>query len=459
MNVRSIKPKTAPFSEYVTSNKLDIVAVTETWLKHDETKSTIADISPPGYSFFHKPRADQRAGGGVGILVSDKFKTDIHPLQSFKTFEAISARIGNNSFSGFVVCLYRLKNGTCQFFDEFQDLLQNIISLYDNLYVLGDFNLHLDNSRYGNTNKFNEILTCFDLKQHVNFPAHVHGHWLDLLITKRISNCIKSVFSAAGISDHLAVISEIDCCKTKWNKEKILFRKINKIDYESFHSDILSSDLIKKPEIDLSALCQQYDSALSSILDKHAPVGTQILPRKPPTPWMTPEIIKAKTLSHNLEQTWCRSRTHLDHSRYKLCNRMMTKSKSKYSADVIAENSDKPRRLWYSINNILHKIPPPALPEFISVKSLCDHFSRYFVDKIETIRSKFPDKGQNIPQVQKTEIRSKMNVFERASKSCDLDPIPTSVLKNCLDILITPITDIPFQWKLVHFLKISKKLM
>ena len=79
----------------------------------------------------------------------------------------------------------------------------------------------------------------------------------------------------------------------------------------------------------------------------------------------------------------------------------------------------------------------------------------YFVNKIKIIRSKFPDKVQNIPQVQKPEIRSKMNVFERAledeikknilsssSKSCDLDPIPTSVLKNYLDILITPITDI-----------------
>ena len=77
------------------------------------------------------------------------------------------------------------------------------------------------------------------------------------------------------------------------------------------------------------------------------------------------------------------------------------------------------------------------------------------MDKIETIRSKFPDKVQNIPQVQKPEIRSKINVFERASedeikklilssssKSCDLDPIPTSVLKNCIDILITPIIDI-----------------
>ena len=224
MNVLSIKPKTAPFSEYVSSKNLNIVAGTETWLKHDETKSTIADISPPGYSSFHEPRADQRAGEGVGILVSDQLKTDIHPLPSFKTLEAISARIGNNSFSGFVVCLYRLQNGTCHFFDEFQDLLENIISLHDNLYILGEFNLHPDNSN-GNTKKFNEILTCFDLKQHVNFPTHVVGRWLDLLISKRISNCIKSVFSAAGISDHLAVVSEIDCCKTIWNKEKYRFEK------------------------------------------------------------------------------------------------------------------------------------------------------------------------------------------------------------------------------------------
>ena len=116
MNARSIKPKTTPFSEYVTSTNLDTVAVTKTWLKHDEKKSTIA----PGYSFFHEPRADQRAGGGVGILVSDQLKTDVHPLPSFKTSEAISARIVNNSFSGFIVCLYMLQNGTCHFLMNFK---------------------------------------------------------------------------------------------------------------------------------------------------------------------------------------------------------------------------------------------------------------------------------------------------------------------------------------------------
>ena len=103
------------------------------------------------------------------------------------------------------------------------------------------------------------------------------------------------------------------------------------------------------------------------------------------------------------------------------------------------------------------------------------------MDKIETIRSKVPDKVQNIPQVKKTEIRSKMNVFERASedeiknlilssssKSCDLDPIPTSVMKNCLDILKTPITDIinssmetstfPQNFKEAHVRPLLKKI-
>ena len=128
----------------------------------------------------------------------------------------------------------------------------------------------------------------------------------------------------------------------------------------------------------------QFDSVLSAILDKHAPISTKTMPKKPPTPWMTPAIMKAKTLRHNLERARNRSRhTHQDRSRYKhqchLCNRIMTKAKSTILAEVISEMSDNPRRLsclWNSMNNILHRIPPPALPEFTSVKSLCDHFSK-----------------------------------------------------------------------------------
>ena len=41
-----------------------------------------------------------------------------------------------------------------------------------------------------------------------------------------------------------------------------------------------------------------------------------------------------------------------------------------------------------------------------------------------------------------SENENKKIILSSSSKSCDLYPIPTSVLKNNLDILITPITDI-----------------
>ena len=53
-------------------------------------------------------------------------------------------------------------------------------------------------------------------------------------------------------------------------------------------------------------------------------------------------------------------------------------------------------------------------------------------------RSKFPDEVQKIS----SEDGIKNRILSSSSKSCDLDPILTSVLQNCLDILITVITDI-----------------
>ena len=53
-----------------------------------------------------------------------------------------------------------------------------------------------------------------------------------------------------------------------------------------------------------------------------------------------------------------------------------------------------------------------------------------------------------------TEDAIKKLILSSSSKSCDLDPTHTSVLKNCLDISINPITDI------IRILrKLSKKLM
>ena len=63
-------------------------------------------------------------------------------------------------------------------------------------------------------------------------------------------------------------------------------------------------------------------------------------------------------------------------------------------ANIILENSEDQKKLWKSLNNILHRFPAPSLPENISLKTICEKFSNFFLDKITIIRSKFSDNNE-----------------------------------------------------------------
>ena len=105
------------------------------------------------------------------------------------------------------------------------------------------------------------------------------------------------------------------------------------------------------------------------------------------------------------------------------------------------------------INNILHRAQSPSLPAFSDIKSFSKSFSKYFMDKIEKIHMNFTNDIHNMPDIKSPTVKSRMTSFEPAtadelrkiiinspSKTCDLDPIPTELLKSCLDVLLVPIT-------------------
>ena len=69
----------------------------------------------------------------------------------------------------------------------------------------------------------------------------------------------------------------------------------------------------------------------------------------------------------------------------------MGKAKAIFYANIILEDTNK---LWKSINNILHRFTAPSLPESISLKTICEKFSNFFLDKITIIRSKLSDDNE-----------------------------------------------------------------
>ena len=157
----------------------------------------------------------------------------------------------------------------------------------------------------------------------------------------------------------------------------------------------------------------------------------------------------------------------------------MSKAKSAHYSKIIAEHSGDYGSLWKAFNKILHRCPKMHIPDHSSVATLANTFSSFFIKKISVIRSSFfsdshsrvlnpPDTRkvlQNLTCVSANEVRHL--VIRAPYKSFDLDPIPTSLVKDCIDILITPITSIinlsltegsfPSHFKSAHVSPLSKK--
>ena len=180
---------------------------------------------------------------------------------------------------------------------------------------------------YSRTITFDDILTSFDLKQHVTFSTYIHGHWLDLVITRSTCDNIQMLTVSDGLSDHHSVIVDINFFRT----HNVSYRPIHKIDIDAFKADILKSDHIRDPKGHLSDLCKQYYHVLKALLNKHAPITTKTVSQKPVDPWMTPEILNSKRCRRYLERVWRKSRFPLESSRYSkqchYCNTQMAKAK------------------------------------------------------------------------------------------------------------------------------------
>ena len=103
---------------------------------------------------------------------------------------------------------------------------------------------------------------------------------------------------------------------------------------------------------------------------------------------------------------------------------------------------------------MLHRTPAKILPSINPPKLLADRFVEFFTEKIEKIHSIFstslnlrhitPDSPpptfasfSAVTEEQVTKI-----IQDSPTKSCSLDPWPTFLVLEFLDILITPITSI-----------------
>ena len=201
-----------------------------------------------------------------------------------------------------------------------------------------------------------------------------------------------------------------------------------------------------------------------SILDQHAPTKRRTITLRPAAPWYTNDIKVEKTKRRRLERQWRKTRLTIHRQLYveqcTLVNNLICESKLKFYSSVIEQNSSNQTVLFNTVDKLLNLSGPRKLPSYTDATVLANSFADFFVQKVQDIRNGLqqPVNHNNLndlceainsnPQdvllsftpTSTTEL-SKL-IGKVYKKSCNLDPIPGKIMKNCIDILLPAIVSI-----------------
>ena len=291
--------------------------------------------------------------------------------------------------------------------------------------------------------------------QGVSGPTYILGHTLDVLISPCDSNFVCNVSVGDFISDHAAIRCQLDFSHlTTCIKNMVSYRRYHMIDIDQFRNDLSNIPFVLSPQGTAAELYDQYMVDVTQVLDKHAPVISRMSKRLSDE-WLSDSYRMARSLRWQFERMWRKHKTQLNRSTFRKqiagCNRLANKDKGSYYTNLITANSDDPKKLWQSLSKVLHHTSETVLPAHSSERSLGDTFAAFFTNKISKIRDTFStfgsfnDAPDSVPPafntfkpVTEDEVSKCIN--ESSTKSCPLDPIPTFLLKDCLDILLPSIT-------------------
>ena len=322
--------------------------------------------------------------------------------------------------------------------------------------IVGDFNFHVNTDTDVDAKKFKSLLHQYDLIQHVNVPTHTAGNTLDLVIS-RGDISVKDICTDPSVrSDHFAALFTLSLPSPGFPKQTVTYRSWKSVDHHQLQKDI--GDAFSEFTCsDVESAVHNYNEVLQNIVDKHAPEKTRVVTIRPETPWYNSNLAEEKRLKRKYERKYNKSKLAVDrelycHQRDKY-NNLLNTTKQDYFKNKI-ESATSTKELFKVCNNLLNRTNGNALPSHSCAAELANRFVNYFGDKIKSIRqdledsSNTPDYTINVANdfdgvpldkfriVSQEEVRK--IISSSPSKSCSLDPIPTSILNLCLDEL-TPV--------------------
>ena len=472
-NAQSVKSndmasKRFEIATFVEDNAVDVMFVTETWFSAHGDEAKIAELAPSGYVAKSFPRPSGSSGGGIVVI----YRTSLHDHLTFKTkfsfahssFELVQVSVTLQHKVLHFFCLYRpppsrrnkLKDS--MFTDQLPELLDYTNTLHGHICLTGDANIHFDCVNETLTKRTVDLLAQYNLEQVIDSSTHKKGHILDWVVIRPDDDVhTGSTVSDALESDHQCIFSHFNVTVAKPLPVYRTVRNVRAVDRSVFAGD-LTAGLAASPSPSAEH-ADQYCASLRSVLDRHAPPTKRKVTERPSSPWfslVSEELLVAKRERRQAERRWRRTGLTVFKDLYKKAkhhvSKIVQKAKMQFFNTKISSSTSS-KELYQLTNKLLAKPKSAHLPTLYPTSDLPGLFSNFFVDKIEKLRSQLRSQTVTSPSPSHpftsatfstfqpvSESDVKKCILQSAPKTCDLDPIPTPLLIECLDSLLPSLT-------------------
>lgn len=468
LNCQSIKNKVYDVMSYLEEKKTDLACLQETWLKLED-KSTYEIIREHGYKIIKLERTEKR-GGGLAILHKPnlRLKSNCVTNHKYKTFEYITCNLTWKTKAITVVNLYRPPYSpkhqytVKMFIDEFKLFLSNLLEIKGGFLITGDFNINVKNQTDTYVKSFMKLLKTNNLVQLIECRTHVKGGTLDLVISDTVlpAEEIETNVDETFHSDHFAINIQISRENTSTNN-KILHKKVRELynlDSEKFSDDLRQEPMINYDvysKLSVNGAIELYDTTLKRLLDKHCPLRTKkynLVHAR--SRWYNPTLHELKRKRRKEERNFSKYPNSENKSKLKKArnryNAELKQARNNFYHDKVSDCTGEPKRLFKTLNKLMGNLSETIIPTKDNEKMTANKMSKFYAEKILNIRRQInPKNVAQLPQQINGPAHSEFKIFNPISlnelekiictmnnKTCRLDPIPTSLVKDNIKLLL-----------------------
>ena len=337
--------------------------------------------------------------------------------------------------------------------EQLPDLLDYVNNLPGFVCLIGDMNIHFYNPLQSLTKQTLTTLSLYSLVQVINKPTHRCGHIIDWVIVRHDDEIHKNQLLQTHLNQTIIALNPTS-----------MFQSLKLQPYTGLLGTLLTLTahhlMLNFPVFSSVENANQFCNFLRTVLDKHAPPSLWKVITHNSSLWLESirdELSIAKRERCQAERKCRYTRFTIFKDLYRQAKHKASKlghtAKCKFYTERIALASSC-KELHQIVNILSNRHPPKILPTIYHSADLPSIFIKHFTNKVEKLRANIASEHVTSTLVTGTtaatfssfekvsQLIVKECILNSAPKSCELDPIPSKLLIECLDSILPSLTDL-----------------